>query len=46
MLRDAAEDVVLRNLGPDNDQLVAFKRGTHFVIDMVNIREFSYANAL
>ncbi|KAL7277610.1 hypothetical protein ACG7TL_008537 [Trametes sanguinea] len=37
MIRDAAEDLVLRNVGPDNDGLLPIKRGTRVVVDMPGI---------
>ena len=37
MIRDAAEDTVLRNIGPNRDQLLPIPRGTRLVVDMIGI---------
>ena len=39
MIRDAAEDTVLQNVGPNGDELLPLKRGTRVVVDMVGLRE-------
>lgn len=38
MIRDAAEDVVLRNVGPNRDEQLALPRGTRVVVDVIGIR--------
>ena len=45
MIRDTAEDIVLRNTGPDGDGLLPLKRGTRVVVDMIGLRAFKALSA-
>ena len=40
MIRDAADDVVLHNVGPNNDEDLPLKRGTRVVVDLIGIRMY------
>nr|BAL05101.1 cytochrome P450 [Phanerodontia chrysosporium] len=37
LIRDTAEDVVLQNVGPNNDDVLPLKRGTRVVVDMIGL---------
>ena len=38
MIRDAAEDLVLQNVGPNGDEVLPLKRGSRVVVDMIGLR--------
>ena len=40
MIRDAAEDTVLRNVGPDGQGTLPLKRGTRVVVDLIGVRKY------
>lgn len=44
LIRDTNEDVVLHNVGPDDDADLPLQRGTRVVVDVVGMRE-SYARS-
>ena len=37
--REAAEDTVLRNVGPNGDEDIVVEKGTRVVVDLIGLRE-------
>ena len=42
LIRDTAEDVILRDVGPNRDEQVALPAGTRLVVDMIGMRTCFY----
>ena len=40
MIRDTTEDIILRNVGPNRDEVLPLRQGTRVVVDLVGIREY------
>jgi hypothetical protein len=38
MIRDTADDILLRNVGPNRDEVLPLNRGTRVVVDLIGLR--------